>query len=331
MKKEDIFIKIIQNALPSSKDYIGDDTAFIKEKDIVITQDTLVEDVHFRTATISPYNLAQKAVAVNLSDIAAAGAVPSYLVISLSLPGHIKEDYIKEFYKGINDICTKYHVLTIGGDLTGGEKIVISITMLGNCNSIPPAARSNARVGDYIITTGEYGSSFMGFNILENPDNIYNLTDIEKEYFKNAHINPIPRVKEGLVIAEINKNNKLCMMDTSDGLADALFKISKLSNISMEIDYNSIPFNSALAKAVKSKSDIFNCILFGGEDYELVACVTQSTLKELKKNRVKFSVIGRVAKNFGSAKIIMKLDDKIFELTKNLLENNLFNHFKDDL
>ncbi len=329
--KEDIFINIIKNALPSSKDYIGDDTAFIKEKDMVITQDTLVEDMHFRTATTSSYNLAQKAVAVNLSDIAAAGAVPSYLVISLSLPGHIKENYIKAFYKGINDICIKYNVLTVGGDLTGGEKIVISITMLGNCNGVLPSARSNARVGDYIITTGEYGSSFMGLNILENINNTESLTNKEKEYFINAHKKPIPRIKEGRIIAEINKNHNLCMMDTSDGLADALFKISKLSNVSMEIDYNSIPFNSALAKAVKNKSDILNYILFGGEDYELVACVSYDSLKELERSSVEFFVIGRVVENFGSAKIIMKLDDKKLELTKNLLEDNLFNHFKDDL
>ncbi len=329
--KEDTFIKIIKNALPSSEDYIGDDTAFIKEKDMVITQDTLVEDVHFRTSTISPYNLAQKAVAVNLSDIAAAGAVPSYLVISLSLPGHVREDYIKEFYKGINDICLKYNILTIGGDLTGGEKIAISITMLGNCNGILPSARSNAQVEDYIITTGEYGSSYMGLKILEETNEACNLTDREKEYFVNKHINPVPRVKEGRVIAEINSKNKLCMMDTSDGLADALFKISKLSKASLEVDYNSIPYNPALTSVVKTKSELLNYMLFGGEDYELVACVTYDTLKGLEGSSVEFCIIGRVVENFDSAKIIIKLDDKKFELTKNLLDDNLFNHFKDNL
>lgn len=153
--KEDIFINIIKQALPESASYIGDDTAYIREKDLILTQDTLIEDIHFRTRTITPYYLGRKSIAVNLSDIAAAGGVPCYVLISLSMPKNIDENFIKEFYKGVNSICKEHNTLVVGGDLTASEKIVISICVIGSGDGLIPANRRNALARRYSCSNGE--------------------------------------------------------------------------------------------------------------------------------------------------------------------------------
>ena len=153
--KEDLFIDLIKKMLPESSHFIGDDTAYVHKKDLILTQDTLIEDIHFRKSTISPYYLGRKAMAVNLSDIAAAGGEPSYALISLSMPEDIDENFIKEFYRGVNDISSEYGVLVVGGDLTRAFQTTISVCVLGFGNGLIPANRRN------IIDISPYNNPFL--------------------------------------------------------------------------------------------------------------------------------------------------------------------------
>jgi len=336
--KEDTFINLIKNALPASNFYIGDDTAYIAHRDLVLTVDTLIEDVHFRRATISPFDLGIKSVAVNLSDIAAAGAIPEFILISLSLPPDIDETFIKEFYGGVNTICTKYGVLVVGGDITGASKISISITVIGKSGNIPPAGRGNAKHGDIVFVTGEFGSSRAGLWILEealkNSEKYDSgIDDTLKEKFIKAHINPVPQLeigRETVKTASELSQSPPAMMDSSDGLADALYKICKMSNVSMDIELENIPSDIGLKDVANlAKIDPLKWIFFGGEDYQLVVTVPEEVYQQLKAKGLNIYSIGKVTPSQGNPAVSVKhCGNTIFEITQQSLDNNGFDHFK---
>lgn len=285
MNKEEKFLSIISNTL-SDNSFLGDDCAYLKEYNLVVSQDTLVQDVHFRKDTISAFDLGKKALLVNISDILASGAKPEYLTISLS--GNFDEKFIKDFYDGADKICNDFNLKIIGGDLTGGDKINISITIFGNTKNRNISSRKNAKEGYIVLLAGEAGSSAIGLSFLENLNSMpemNNLSKKEKEYFIKAHIEPklYPKISE--------KTAKACkkpyvMMDTSDGLFDALKKISESSNVGFNIEFNKIP----------KKNDNFNTVMFGGEDFGLLICIAQSDYN-LIKDDINIPVIGYVTKN----------------------------------
>jgi thiamine-monophosphate kinase len=326
--KEDLFIDLIKKTLPESARFIGDDTAYIHKKDLIITQDTLVENVHFRKDKISPYYLGRKAIAVNLSDIAASGGEPSYVLISLSMPENTDESFIEEFYKGVHDICNKYGVVVVGGDLTKAFQLTISVCALGFGNGLIPANRKNAKVGDHVIVTGNFGSSRAGFEILENYERLGR--EIPKEIRKNfieAHINPFPRIKEGRRILRIAR--KPALMDASDGLADALSKICLFSKVSMVINFDDIPYDKDLSLVAADETEIFKWILFGGEDYELVGTVSERAYKKLIDSKVPVKKIGTVVAGENSPCPYIKYKDTMIKIDSELMKKEIFGHFKE--
>lgn len=254
MKKEELFLNIISNTLKNSE-FLGDDCAYLPEFNLVVSSDALVEDVHFNLKTISPYQLGKKALLVNISDILASGAKPEYLTITLS--GSLDENFIKDFYKGADEICALYDLKIIGGDLTGGDKINISITIFGNTKGRNISSRKNAKPGFAVLLAGYHGSSAKGFKILNGIEDC----SANKEYFIKSHLEPTLYPKISEIISQNCKN--YAMMDTSDGLFDALKKISEASSVGFNIEFNKI----------FKKTDDFNNVLFGGEDYGLFICI----------------------------------------------------------
>lgn len=327
--KEDLFIDLIKKMLPESAHFIGDDTAYVHKKDLILTQDTLIEDVHFRRSTISPYYLGRKAIAVNLSDIAAAGGEPSYSLISLSLPENTDETFIEEFYKGVNDICSEYGVLVVGGDLTRAFQTTISVCLLGFGNGLIPANRRNAQVGDYVIVTGNFGSSRAGLEILENEASaaISSLPLTVKEKFIEAHINPVPRIKDGRIILRTAK--KPALMDASDGLADALSKLCLCSNVAMVINFEDIPYDKDLSLVTGDETKTYKWILFGGEDYELVGTVSEQAYKKLIESKVPVKIIGTVIAAEDSPCPYIKHKDKMIKIDSDMMKKELFGHFSE--
>ena len=159
--KEKEFIGIIKSVTGSG--LIGDDCAYLKDLGIVITQDSMVEDVHFRRDWITSYQLGRKAVMVNISDVCASGAKPLYATIALSLPQDIDGKFIKEFFKGA---CSA-GVEIVGGDITGADKIFISVTAIGSTAGRRISSRSGAQVGQKVVVSGEHGSSGAGLMLLQ--------------------------------------------------------------------------------------------------------------------------------------------------------------------
>ena len=312
------FIEIIKNSLDDST-FIGDDCAYLKEFDMFITQDTLVEGVHFLKSTTTPYLLGRKAVSVNLSDLAAALATPLYISVSLSLPVLIKESFVSEFYRGINDVCQEYGVKVTGGDLTGGDKIIVSICALGKRNSRFFSSRKNAKKGDIIVVTGEFGSSGAALDAFSS----YLYCG---ETLKQKHLNPTPRIKEAETIAKAIDCD-ISGTDCSDGLVAALYNIATASKRSVKIDYEKIPVNPALIEYCEINSltpDDF--VKYGGEDYELLMCIPESVYKKLDHGV--FKEIGRVMNKDTVPSVIIRKNSEEEILTKAEIEAKLFDHFE---
>ena len=162
MKEKDL-ISSIKNILNSS--YIGDDCAYLKDLGIVVTQDSLVEDIHFSLETITPRQLGYKSVMVNVSDIAASGGECKYLTVSLSLPKNVDDNFVSEFYNGAKEACGD-GIQIVGGDITGSDKVYISVCAIGKTEGRNISSRSNAKEGYKVVVAGIHGSSAAGLKLL---------------------------------------------------------------------------------------------------------------------------------------------------------------------
>lgn len=301
--KEKEFITIIKNTLNSP--YIGDDCAYLKDLGIVVTQDSLVEDIHFSTKFISAFDLGFKAVMVNVSDVVASGAEPKYLTVSLSLPSNVKEDFVEEFYDGCKKACGN-DVQIVGGDITGSEKIYISISAIGKTLGRNISSRKNAKIAQKVIVSGIHGSSSAGLKLLLEGKN-------SPEKFIKSHINPVAQVEFGKNISTTVKE-PYAMMDTSDGLMDGLSTIANESGVLLDIDFDKIPYD----KDIEQFENWQDLVLFGGEDYQILATVPQNFQGGFE--------IGVVKEGLG---VNLKLRDKITHYSKQDVEEKVFNHFKD--
>lgn len=298
--KEKEFISEIKNILKSN--YIGDDCAYLKDLGIVITQDSLLEDVHFKREFITPYQLGYKAVMVNLSDVAASGAKPKYLTISLSLPVDIDDNYVKDFYNGAKVACGDETEI-VGGDITGGDKVYVSVCAIGAAGGRNISSRKNAQVGQKIVVSGVHGSSGAGLKQL--------LSGKRNTNFIKSHLEPCAQIGFGEYVAK-NVKDKYSMMDTSDGLAEALSTIANESGVLLEVDFSKIPHDKELEK-FENWQDM---VLFGGEDYQIVATVGQDV-------NIGYE-IGIVKEGLG---LNIKYTDKEVFYTKEDVDKRVFNHF----
>ena len=321
--KEKEFIDIIKNTLNSG--YIGDDCAYLRDLGIVVSQDSLVEDVHFKREFITPFQLGYKSVMVNISDICASGARPVYLTISLSLPNDIDTDFVKEFYQGAKSACNPFPlgegVKIVGGDITSADKIYISVCAIGDTKGRNISSRKNAKEGYKVVVSGLHGSSCAGLKLLMQGKP-------EPEKFIKAHLEPKAQVEFSQNISKFRhseeakrpKNLPSCkenlipyaMMDTSDGLMDALSAIANESGVLLEIDFDKIPYDKDLEQFPNWQ----DMVLFGGEDYGLVAVVPQDFDYRTQ--------IGVAKQGLG---VDLNIEGKTMHYSKQDVENKIFNHF----
>lgn len=321
--KELEFLKIINKTL-SKNSHLGDDCAYLKELGIVVTHDSLVEDIHFSQQYSTPYQLGYKAIAVNLSDIFASGAIPKYFTISLSLTPTTDSEFVEEFYKGCEDLANKFGFEVIGGDITGADKIFISVCAIGTTHGRNISSRSNAKVADYVVTTGVHGSSAAGLWLLQNKDKQKScgLKLEESELIVNTHLLPIPQKKFSEEIST-KTNEDYAMMDSSDGLADALFKIAQASKVSILVDFDKIPYDTSIEKVANTANKNFkDWIFYGGEDFQLIACIDEKTLKKLDSSI--YTIIGKVEELDKNAFVKLNFDGEIEALTL----TKTYNHFR---
>jgi thiamine-monophosphate kinase len=244
---------------------IGDDTAIWQPRPgraVAITTDTLVEDVHYRNDWIDPKDLGQRALAVNISDLASMGARPRVALVTLALRGTEKDRWVYEIYRGMLAYSHKVHVRVAGGDIVHSPQAAsISVTAIGELRSADAAMRRDrAQVGDVIAVTGPLGLAAAGVRILKNG----NCTLDGAPEMIRRHQTPTPRLLHGILLSRAGVR---CAMDLSDGLLGDLPKICEASDVSALIEEDRLPIPNALRW---SFTDWFDLALRGGEDYELL-------------------------------------------------------------
>ncbi|OIO80605.1 MAG: thiamine-phosphate kinase [Candidatus Omnitrophica bacterium CG12_big_fil_rev_8_21_14_0_65_43_15] len=229
---------------------VGDDAAvleFNKKEYLLLTCDMLIEDVHFLRKT-SPQDIGQKAVCCSVSDIAAMGGEPKWMVVSAGIPKNIKTAYIDGIYSGIKKAAAKFNVNITGGDTVSSDKIVIDISMAGVVKKNNLTLRSGAKLGDAIFVTGALGNS----------------------YKTGKHLKFTPRIKEAQALVNNFKINS--MMDISDGLSGDLWHILERSKLGAVVYEKYLP---------KSKSATLDAALSEGEDFELLFTVSKRQARRI--------------------------------------------------
>ena len=287
---------------PSTIKGIGDDAAVIEpeEKQLVITSDMLLEGVHF-DLTFSPLkHLGYKAVAVNVSDIAAMNARPKQITVNIAIGARYTVEAIDELYEGIRLACENYKVDLVGGDTTSSRSgLVISITAIGEVAKGEAVLRSGAQVNDLICVTGDLGAAYMGLQLLEREKQAF-LADPEmqpelegKQYVVGRQLRPEARMDVIYDLKELGIK-PTAMIDVSDGLASELMHICSQSGVGATIYKDNLPAdNQTLETAMEFNMDPITCMLNGGEDYELLFTIPLADYEKIK-NHPDVSIIGTI-------------------------------------
>ncbi|HEV2128946.1 MAG TPA: thiamine-phosphate kinase [Thermomicrobiales bacterium] len=245
----------------------GDDTAMIRPaagQVQILTTDTMVEGIHFRLDWTDWRSLGHKALAVNLSDIASMGALPTVAVVTLGLRGDERVSDLEAMYQGLGALARRHGAVVVGGDIVrvNSERLV-SVTALGRAGEGEALLRSGARSGDVIGVTGSIGASGAGLAILEDRERYRDSTAGDR--LVRAHLTPEPRVDAGQLLVQ---HGASAAMDLSDGLAGDLPKILAASQVSAEIDAERLPVIAAVRALFSDRWR--DLALRGGEDFELL-------------------------------------------------------------
>lgn len=258
---------------------IGDDAAVLDcltGKQAVWSTDLLVENVHFKKQWQTPRQLGRKCLAVNLSDIAAMGAAPSFALLSIACPPDTEVDYILELAQGVADMAISEGVAVVGGDTTASTGgIIVSVSVGGYVESGAALLRSGAAVGDSILVTGNLGSAAGGMRLIR---------DGEAGAYPEltaAFLEPAPRLKAGLAAVEVGATS---MTDISDGLASDLRHICEESSVGAVVETGALPSSHELVDAaVRFGWDREAMMLSGGEDYELLFTLPGNIAEQVKQ------------------------------------------------
>lgn len=244
---------------------IGDDCSVIEVPaghQLLTSTDLLLEDIHFRLDWTDLASLAAKAVAVNVSDIAAMGGNPLSLHLGLALPGHFSDDQFEQFSSGLFPALADYDLFLAGGDTCRSSgPLMISITVQGHARRDRLVTRSGAAVGDDLWVSGSLGDSALALNYLQSQQSL-------SSYLAERHFRPRARVDLGRLLAESGLAS--AMIDLSDGLSGDLRHLLRASDVGARVDLEGIPLSAEFRAALTREEALLDLALCGGEDYELL-------------------------------------------------------------
>ena len=270
---------------------IGDDAAVIDggEEAKLVTTDFLIEGVHFDLTYTPLKHLGFKAIAVNVSDIAAMNAIAEQVTVSIAVSNRISVEAIDEFYQGVQAACEAYGVDLIGGDTTSSTSgFIISVTAIGKAKKESIAYRSKAKEGQVICVTGDIGGAYIGLQLLEREKQVF-LSDGEMQPQLEKYSYPIQRLLKPEarmdIIHELAELGVVptSMMDISDGLASEILHICTQSKIGAKIFDTQLPIDTSVKEAaIDIQLDPSTAAMNGGEDYELLFTVTQEDFEKMK-------------------------------------------------
>jgi len=275
--------KLVSRHHPGTLVPLGDDAFVYKSftENTVIAQDMMIENVHFKTNYFSPSDLGHKALAVNLSDLAAMGARPHFAQVSLALPKDVTEDWILSFYSGMLSLADQFQMEIVGGDLClspsqNSSPVIIDVSVVGETTE--PFLRSGAQSEDWLAVTGPLGLSHTGRIALEKELYIY-------AEATQKHLRPKPRLDVSALLKQhqITPQSLHALMDCSDGLINDLLHMTRQCALGIELNEADIPIDSdteGLANSLHQKP--LDWALWGGEDYELLLAFPKNKKDEMK-------------------------------------------------
>ena len=276
---------------------VGDDAAVIippVDKKLVVTTDTLNEGVHF-LSNCSAEHLGHKALAVNLSDIAAMGAKPLWATINLSLP-NVEHEWLLAFSNGLFALADEHNVKIVGGDLVRGP-LSISLQVIGYLTSGNVLTRSNADIGDDVYVSGSIGDAALGLKLIKKEIDL-ELSQGAFDYLYACHNRPIPRIQLGLEIVSFAS----ATIDISDGFLQDLQRITIMSDVGARIDVEKIPTSSEM-QLYREQSQDWTFPLTGGEDYELIFTANHEYREDInqlsKRVSCPITSVGKIIKGDG--------------------------------
>ena len=270
---------------------VGDDAAvlsYTRDKYLLFTTDMLIEGVHFRRKDASFAQIGRKALAVNISDIAAMGGIPKYAVVSAGFPKKISLRAVNEIMRGVHTLAEEFGINIVGGDTVRAKSIVLCISLMGEVKKRNLTLRSGAKAGDLIFVSGNLGGSR-----------------------RLKQFNFIPRLKEAQKIVE--RFRPTALIDISDGLASDLQRITEQSKVGAVIFEELIPV---------SRGASLRQALYEGEDFELLFTMSlDSARKFYKKDKFPITCIGKIVERKGGLTLIDK------KAKVRYLEQKGFRHF----
>ena len=274
--------KVLSGAGPEVRIGPGDDAAVVAPGggELVLTSDVLVEGVHFDRASASPREIGAKAIAVNLSDIAAMGASPRTALLGLVLSPQVDAAWTMELFGGVRTACDEYACWLVGGDLSRGDQVVLSASVIGEVAPGGAVTRAGAGIGDALVVTGRLGASAGGLRLASaRPSEVAALVATPwGRALLDAHLRPIARVGEGQTLAACGAT---AMMDVSDGLSLDLSRLCRASEVGACVRLSELPVAPELAELAEHLAiDPLELALCGGEDYELLATLPASAVAD---------------------------------------------------
>ncbi|MBI2861484.1 MAG: thiamine-phosphate kinase [Chloroflexi bacterium] len=280
---------------------IGDDAALWRADGLALaTTDSLISGVHFIPGQISYYELGWKAMAVNLSDIAAMGGVPQYALVTLALPPEMEVETVEDLYRGLAELASRFDTAIVGGNVSASPgPTMVTVTVFGrlpepkgpSAGKAPAMLRSAAQPGDVIAVTGWLGGSAAGMRVLQGQAS---LPAEEGRQLRALHVMPTPRVHEGQLLLQ---QGVRCAIDISDGLIRDLRHILQASGVGARCYSDRLPVHPVVKARWPEKA--LHLALTGGEDYELLFTASAEIVEQIRgrqaaKGGIPVTAIGEI-------------------------------------
>jgi thiamine-monophosphate kinase len=278
---------------------LKDDAAVLvipESREVIASCDTLIEGVHF-LADDPPETIGYKALAVNLSDLAAKGSKGYTYLLSLSLPHDISESWLEGFSTGLRTMQEESGIALVGGDTTASPgPLTVTITALGLVAHGHAVLRHGAKPGDRLYVSGTIGDAYLGLSLLKEraSERFPDFSEADASFLIDRYRRPTPRTDAVIPI----RNFAQSAIDVSDGLVLDIEKLCQVSRVGAAIEAARVPFSAAARKAMERMPDLLEALITSGDDYEIVAAVSEACVSEFETEArakdVPFTHIGTI-------------------------------------
>lgn len=286
----------------------GEDCVHLKEipgREMVVSIDAHREGVHFTLEFLNLRDVGHRSLALALSDLASVGAVPLTYLINLEVPPSLTLNDTVEIYNGFRDLNQEYCISPSGGNLTRGERLALTIVVLGEVEAGKGLLRSQAQEGDVLVVTGDLGRSAAGLHLLQNPELRRSLGSSIADPLIDKFRNPWPRIKDMEYILQLARVH--AAIDITDGLGKDLYRMARRSDVEIVVHEEKLPLHEALLEFTRrTHADATEFALASGEELEVAFTLSPEEYRKIENLRVPVTVIGEVRPGFAPGVLLKR-------------------------